>query len=240
MLRIAICDDDKKFLNLLHKEICQWFLRNEEIGHNFTIDKYVSSEFFSPCLKSDTYDIVFLDIEMPKLNGIELAKQIRKKMPYVILIFLTLHSEFAPSGYKVRAWRYLSKLDLVPQLNEALSAAVKEFERFDSRSLSVTNYGNLNRIPYRDILYIHHSLRYSEITTLSQGVVRDSRGIKELHEALNSDRFIFIDRSTFINLDHVRRVDGGKIILRSGEHLVISRRMLPQVKMEINRILGGW
>lgn len=39
MLRIAICDDDKKFLNLLHKEICQWFLRNEEIGHNFTIDK---------------------------------------------------------------------------------------------------------------------------------------------------------------------------------------------------------
>ena len=239
MLRIAICDDDKKFLNLLHKEIYQWFLRNEEIGHNFTIDKYVSSEFFSSCLKSDTYDIVFLDIEMPKLNGIELAKQIRKKMPYVILIFLTSHNEFAPQG-KVKALRYLSKLNMREQLNEALSAAVAEFEKIDTRSLPVINYGNLNRIPYRDILYIHHSLRYSEITTLSQGIVRDSRGIKELHEVLNSDHFIFIDRSTFIHLDQVRRVDGGKIILRSGEHLVISRRMLPQVKMEINRILGGW
>ncbi len=70
--------------------------------------------------------------------------------------------------------------------------------------------------------------------------IRDSRGIKELYAALNSERFIFIDRSTFINLDHVRRVEDGKIILRSGESLVISRRMLPQVKMEINRILGGW
>ena len=176
----------------------------------------------------------------PKLNGIELAKQIRSKLPDVILIFLTSHNEFAPQGYKVKALRYLSKLNMREQLNEALSAAVAEFEKIDTRSLPVINYGNLNRIPYRDILYIHHSLRYSEITTLSQGTVRDSRGIKELYAALNSERFIFIDRSTFINLDHVRRVEDGKIILRSGESLVISRRMLPQVKMEINRILGGW
>lgn len=240
MLRIAICDDDKKLLTLLHKEIDLWFLMLRKTDYNFSIDEYTSSEQFSFCLKSNSYDIIFLDIEMPKLNGIELAKQIRSKLPDVILIFLTSHNEFAPQGYKVKALRYLSKLNMREQLNEALSAAVAEFEKIDTRSLPVINYGNLNRIPYRDILYIHHSLRYSEITTLSQGTVRDSRGIKELYAALNSERFIFIDRSTFINLGHVRRVEDGKIILRSGESLVISRRMLPQVKMEINRILGGW
>lgn len=72
---------------------------------------------------------------MPKLNGIELAKQIRSKLPDVILIFLTSHNEFAPQGYKVKALRYLSKLNMREQLNEALSAAVAEFEKIDTRSL---------------------------------------------------------------------------------------------------------
>ena len=112
MLRIAICDDDKKLLTLLHKEIDLWFLMLRKTDYNFSIDEYTSSEQFSFCLKSNSYDIIFLDIEMPKLNGIELAKQIRSKLPDVILIFLTSHNEFAPQGYKVKALRYLSKLNM--------------------------------------------------------------------------------------------------------------------------------
>ena len=80
MLRIAICDDDKKLLTLLHKEIDLWFLMLRKTDYNFSIDEYTSSEQFSFCLKSNSYDIIFLDIEMPKLNGIELAKQIRSKL----------------------------------------------------------------------------------------------------------------------------------------------------------------
>ena len=82
--------------------------------------------FYSKEENTNGYDIIFLDIEMPKLNGIELAKQIRSKLPDVILIFLTSHNEFAPQGYKVKALRYLSKLNMREQLNEALSAAVAE------------------------------------------------------------------------------------------------------------------
>lgn len=239
MLRIALCDDDAQFLSVLQRKIESWFQKNEERHYNVFISRFSSSEYFASVLKENYFDIVFLDIEMPKLDGMKLARIVREQMPHSIIIFLTSYDEFAPDGYKVQALRYISKLNLSQQLGEALTAATKEFSKLETGYLPVITYGNLNRIPYHDIIYVRHVLRYSEITTESQGVIRDHRGIKELHELVKENRFIFIDRGTFVNLDYVQSIKAGRIILLSSESLVISRRMLSQVKLMINQILGG-
>lgn len=96
-------------MNSLQTQVEDWFKNNDGFNHKVLLDKYDSSEYFSSYLSEKMYDIVFLDVEMPKMNGMELAREIRSKMPWAIILFLTSHSEFAPDGYRVQALRYITK-----------------------------------------------------------------------------------------------------------------------------------
>ena len=95
------------------------------------------------------------------------------------------------------------------------------------------------RIPYQEIVYVRHVLRASQIITLDLGIVKDSRGLKAIHEQLGDERFIYIGRSTFVNLDHVRQIKGNEVFLRNLERLPISRQLLTKVKYTINCLWGG-
>ena len=184
-------------------------------------------------------DLAFLDIEMPEMDGMQLAKQIRETLPDSVILFLTSHDEFAPDGYRVQALRYLSKQTWKKYLNEALSAAMAQLEKQESGSLAVSHYGNLQRIPYREILYIRHIARYCQIVTRAGKTIQDERGIKKLFEIIGDERFIFIDRGAFINLDYIQRIENGQAVMTNNDSLPISRRLLPQVKLAINRYYGG-
>ena len=124
-------------------------------------------------------------------------------------------------------------------LSEALSAAVTQLDTRTTGSLVVSHYGNLQRIPYRDILYIRHISRYSQIVTKAGKTIQDERGIKKLFEIISDERFIFIDRGTFINLDYIQKIENGEAVMGNSDSLPISRRLLPQVKLTINRYYGG-
>lgn len=239
MLHIALCDDDESFAPSLQEKIAAWFQNNKAFDYHISIQTFSSSEHLASIVKETPFDMFFLDIEMPGLDGMKLAKQIRDSLPWAIIIFLTSHDEFAPDGYRVQALRYLSKHSIETQLDEALGAAVAVFKTLETGTLDILSYGKINRIPYRDILYVRHILRHSFISTISQGTIQDGRGIKELFDVIGNERFLFIDRGTFVNIDHIQRIEDGKVILMNGEGLIISRRMISQVKMMINRILGG-
>lgn len=238
MIRIAFIDDDQEFLHYLQQHLRRWFQANaSEVS--ISMEEYPSGkEIVNDILRHES-DLFFLDIEMPDINGIQLAARIREAFPFAIIIFLTSYSEYAPSGYKVQALRYLTKPLEEAQLNEALQSALRELEKLDRGSLSVVSYGNVNRIPYRDILYVRHVLRSSFIATVSMGTVKDGRGLKAIYDAIHDDRFLYIDRGTFVNVDHIQRIEGSQMVLRNGEKLIISRRMLSRVKLTINQLLGG-
>ena len=185
------------------------------------------------------FDIFFLDIEMPEIGGMELAKRIREALPDSVIIFLTSHEEFAPDGYRVQALRYLSKQTWQKYLSEALSAAIVQLQKQETGSLAVSHYGSIQRVPYRDILYIRHISRYCQIVTRDGKTIQDDRGIRHLFESIGDERFIFIDRGAFINLDYIQKIENGEAVMTNGDSLPISRRLLPQVKLTINRYYGG-
>lgn len=238
MLRIALCDDDSTFMRKLHQKIVKWY---QESGNseNISITEFSDSIYLSRTINSGNgFDLFFVDIEMPQLNGLELAERIRTHLPAALIIFLTSHSEFSLEGYKFGALRYIPKLDLARRLPEALDAAQKEFSKLEGQFLIVRHYSDVMRIPYQEIVYVRHVLRISQIVTLNSGIIKDNRGLKAIHEQLNDERFIYIDRSTFVNLDHIRQIKGNEVILRNMEHLPISRQMLTKVKYTINCLWG--
>lgn len=226
MIRIALCDDNKEDMLQLHQKIIEWYRENSK-NQSVSITEYSDSVYLSSVIDAgDSHDVFFLDVEMPKVDGFQLADKIRNKLPAAIIVFLTSHSELAPDGYKFRALRYVSKLVLSQKLPEALEVVQKEFSALESGYLVVPHYTDALRIPYNEILYVQHILRSSQIYTLRQGVIKDSRGLKTIYSVIGDKRFIYIDRSTFVNIDFIRELKGNEIFLRTGESLAISRPML--------------
>lgn len=236
MIRIALCDDNKEDMLQLHQKIIEWYRENSK-NQSVSITEYSDSVYLSSVIDAgDSHDVFFLDVEMLKVDGFQLADKIRNKLPAAIIVFLTSHSELAPDGYKFRALRYVSKLVLSQKLPEALEAVQKEFSALESGYLVVPHYTDALRIPYNEILYVQHILRSSQIYTLRQGVIKDNRGLKTIYSVIGDKRFIYIDRSTFVNIDFIRELKGNEIILRTGESLAISRPMLANVKETIVRM----
>lgn len=236
MIRIALCDDDPHFLQHLHQSVDLWFKERQIV---FYCAEYLSAKALLDSVDTTGFDVFFLDIEMPEIGGMQLAKQVRDTLSDAVIIFLTSHDELAPDGYRIQALRYLMKQTWKKYLDEALQAAVAQLEKLETGSLTVSHYGSIQRVPYRDILYIRHISRYCQIVTKTGKTIQDDRGIRHLFESIGDERFIFIDRGAFINLDYIQKIENGEAVMTNGDSLPISRRLLPQVKLAINRYYGG-
>ena len=103
-MRIAICDDEERYRIEL-KTILNKLLINADLN----IDTFDDGNILADAFAASPYDLVFLDIEMPALDGITLAKKIRSRSENVFIVFLTSHIEYALEGYEVNALRYLTR-----------------------------------------------------------------------------------------------------------------------------------
>lgn len=228
MINISICDDNKYDIDKI-KILLNKFSNKKHIEFNI-------NEFSNPNMlmyeieDGKIADIFILDVEMPELNGFELAEKIRERTETSVIIFLTSHNELASMGYKSRALRYVIKFNLENDIEEALESAVSEIDNVDDKTVTLHRYNDYWRIPYKDIVYVSRISRQLVIATRSAGEIKDNRGIKEFFEAVNDKRFLFIDRSCFVNIDYISQINGYCLKLKDGRVLPISRRSLQDVK----------
>ena len=151
MLRVAICDDEKILMEI--EEIAGRFFRLNCIDNKITI--YQSSENLQYDLQDRiVYDLFLLDIEMPGIHGMELAKEICKRIPSAKIIFITSHPEYAITAYEYSVFRYIQKTMLHEKLFLALEDYYKLYalEKKEYYMIEIKNY--LEKIPYRSIFYI--------------------------------------------------------------------------------------
>lgn len=147
--RIAVCDDERIFIDRIKR-----ILLDCEI-HGFTD----SGQLLQAAQGGDRYDVIFLDIAMPGLDGIGLAREIRESDRDVIIVFVTSRIEFMQTGYEVRAFRYLLK----DQLEQGLPAVWADIERELADRKDQFFVFEFNRQTYRyaysEIIYFESSLR---------------------------------------------------------------------------------
>ena len=107
MLRLAICDDEENFL-FLEKQYIQKYMEQQKFQCH--IDTFLSGvDFLQSCKDGRNYDIIFLDVNMVKLDGIETARRVREQGSQAYIVFVTAFITYAMEGYKVDAVRYLLK-----------------------------------------------------------------------------------------------------------------------------------
>ena len=149
-IKIAICEDEKVFSNQLINFIQEWAKSKDIFVELFS---YINAEeFWEHWRNSEDYDIIFLDIKMDKINGMELAKLIRKTNEDIAIVFTTNMKEYVIQGYTVSAMHYLLK----PVKKEICFQCLDKVldNRIQKKYFLFNDLEKTFRIPYEDIIYI--------------------------------------------------------------------------------------
>lgn len=154
-------------------------------------------------------DVVFLDIEMPKVDGMEVAKTLGalKKVP--LIIFATAYPQFAAQAFRVHAMDYLLKPYDEEQLRQTIERVEQLLQRTQSETLPkrmdrlpVETEGEIHYIPIGDILYVHREEKWTKVVTPTRDY-ETRMTLKELESRLTHSSFFRIHKSILVNLVHV-------------------------------------
>lgn len=226
-MRIAICDDESSICKILKSKIEKYYFSQ---GIDFSIDCYGRGE---ELLKQqlDKIDVLFLDVDMPGLNGMETAGEIRKTNKSMLIIFLTAYSEFVFESFKVDAFRYLVKPLKDIELKEVLQTAQDKLYADDGKYLVFRFQNESYNIKYSDILYIE-GMRDKMWIHCKDETFRWRGALKKLLEQLAGHGFFQVHRSYIINMDKIQRYSSKAVQLENGEEVPISRYKLDAFKEE--------
>lgn len=239
MINIAICDDEPVFQRKM-KKLIQEHLKSRQI--ECKIDCFDSGEQLIEKAKSTLdYEIVFLDVNMKEMNGIETANRIRTLSENVYIIFVTGFISYALDGYKVNATRYLLKSEesLGRSMKECLDTLVEKmnykerWEEFQFRSGKV-------KLPLDRILYIESRLHKTIFYVLDDGIKEYYMYDKLDHvqKRLNGGNFYRVHQSFVVNMRYVKGVKRYKAILAEGSEISISKRYYKEIEKEYIRLKG--
>ena len=221
-MRIAICDDEE-----LYRVQLKTILDKLLINADYDIDTFSDGTILLENFPDKTYDLVFLDIEMPVVDGITLAKKIRSKSENVFIVFLTSHIEYALDGYEVNALRYLTK----PVDTEKLKEVLKHVQEKQSKAhqIIVKEEGEEILIDVDDIIYME-SLNQNVRIVTNKGEHTVRYNIGDYEEELKADGFFRIHRGYLIALSKVKKLVKSDVVLDDGTVLPVSRSNVKPLK----------
>ena len=215
--KIAICDDSDADRQYVLNMVERWATF---AGHVVHTDAFTSAEnFLFHYAEESDYDILLLDIEMGAMDGVTMAKQLRKSNDTVQIIFITGYSDYISEGYEVAALHYLMK----PVKEEKLCSVLNRAAEKLSKNEKVLNFevgGEMVRVPVYQIRYANVFGNYVTIHALSDVTVKMTLG--ELEKQLD-ERFYRIGRSAIINITQISRVTKTEIKLSDGTAIPLPR-----------------
>lgn len=228
MLNIAICDDNTytaKQIEQFTQEILQQNHDMHEI-HVFSSSKALLYEVQD----GTAFDILLLDIEMPNLDGIELAEALKKYIPDALILFISSYEKYVYDTFSVHPFWFIPKNQLSQIFPMAFNSAIQQVKKIKKDFYTIKNQHGVEKIPIRNILYIWHAGKYAYIEKLDGSHAKLRKTLKDVFNDLASYNFIWLDRSYFCNLTHIQQIWDGEAVLSNGQRLVINKERLQQVK----------
>ena len=228
-MKIAVCDDDFNFLQEMSDLLNQY---GKE--HNCSIEykTFVNPlELVAQMEKGMHYDVIFLDIFMPGINGIQCAKDIRFWDNFVKIIFLTSSSEFAVESYAVRAYQYLLKPIQKESLFSILQLLEKEAKAIEKNIFILKSQNGITKISLSRLEYCEVVNR-KILFHLSNGEEYECNlRMNELEEKLKDYGMFFKPhRSFLVNMDYIQTLTTHSIMTESGMKIPVPREKYTQIK----------
>ncbi len=216
-MRIAICDDEKKFLDKLKKMIKTCYPSTEKLS----ISEFYSGEQFLLEFELQKYDVIFLDIEMRALTGLDVAKKIRMVDKSVIIAFLTGHQEFAVNGYEVNAFRYLLKNQPDYMYERQFQSIFDEYHQ-THMTFQVKELNTVFNILVSDIVYFEIFKRTIILHTKYENYQFNGR-LSDIEKDERLVNFVKPHKSYYVNIAFVDHVEPNNICIKNMDKIPMSR-----------------
>ena len=233
---IAVCDDEK-----FYREKVQKLLENYLSGYkiNYTIQLFSSGEeFLQENENKVKFDIVFMDINMSRMDGIRTALQMRSVHSHTYIVLITAFIQYALEGYKVDAVRYIMKDTLDSALDECMDTILKKMQ------LSRINFSFLEgeKWLYTDNIFYVESQRHKAVYIYLDEKIENYHIYEKLdviEERLSGYGFLRIHKSYLVNMKHICRISNYAVYLDNGEELSVPRLKYQAVKEEFVAFKGA-
>lgn len=227
MCKIAICDDCEADRIYISAEVSKWAKASRK---NVNIRTFSSAESFLFCYSAEKdFDILLLDVEMGDMDGVTLAKILRKENDSVQIVFITGYSDYISEGYDVAALHYLMKPIKEEKLFSVLDRALKKLSE-NEKTLTLETGGETVRVPLYKIKYVDVFGNYVTVHADKDITVKMTLGAMEKELG---GRFFRVGRSAVVNLSQISRVSKTEIKLSDGTSLPLPRGAYESVNRAI-------
>lgn len=229
MIYIAVCDDEKYYREYINNLLIR-YLDKYQLDYN--IEMFSSGkDFCEQSMNLIKYDIVFLDINLKEMNGIDIAYKLRTLKRDVYIVFVTGYINYALEGYKVDAIRYIMKDNLSISLVECMNTIIKRME-IKLNKIEFNFIDGKKQIYIDKILYVEsrkHKLNFKIFeTVLSEFEMYDK--LDNIESKLKEYGFLRTHKSYLVNMKYIKRINNYKAILISNEELPIPKQRYQEVK----------
>lgn len=228
-MKLAIIEDEQVHSELLAAYLEEW---GAERSVSLCIKAFSSAESFLFVWEEEwDFDVLFVDIQMKEMNGMELAKRIRKQDPDIVIIFTTGLPEYMEEGYEVEALHYLLKPISHEKLEQCMDRALKRGSR--DRFLLVQTREEILKLSIERILYVEARGHGCVMEYLSQTgktcLAEITESISDMEQKLGGGDFVKCHRSYLCRTGSIQRIDKTEIVLDNGSRIPVSRRLYGQV-----------
>ena len=233
MYRILIVEDTPAESDNLRAMLSRYGI---EHGEQFAVDVMASAVEYDD--KRPAADLIFMDIDMPGMNGIEAAEALRERDEETLLIFVTNLAQYAVHGYAVDALDFIVKPVSYDDFELRMDRAMRQLRKRTGATVTLPTADGSRVIAVRDIVYVdilRHDLYY-HVDGLAEPL-RLRGSIKAAAEGLGAD-FARISSSCLINMAHVRLIRQGSVMLSTGEELFYSRGCRKEALEMLNAYVG--
>ena len=237
MYQAVIIEDDPDTRDFLKKYLIASFSARQE---DLRLETYPNGESFCKAAgDSSHYDIFFLDIEMPGINGLALASRIRTLMPHALIVFISGEEQWVFQAFEVQPFRFIRKQDFLarlPNLTEDLLARLSEDNR---RIICLTEpgTGDLYSFDIQSLLYAEAQRKDCRlVSTGSETILRCP--FRLIREQLRPWHFLQCHRSYLVNWRAIYQIGRTEIRLTNGEILPLSSSLSERIHKEFLEIVG--
>lgn len=230
MLTCCICDDDAKDLAEIAALTEDFVKAHPE--YPLTVRTFASAfELLEQLEAKGGFDLYLLDILMPKMAGVELARCIRKRQEPSEILFLTTSREYALEAFDVSACGYLVKPIDLEKFEQAMLRAVQRLTKPENPSLLLKTRDGFRKLPFRELVAVE-SFNHDRVCTLADGSrYVTSNTLTSLMERLSDDpRFFSPHRAYIVNLEHITALNADNVLLSNGQRIPVAQATLPTLK----------
>ena len=226
-MRIAVCDDSSLDRDLFVALLPHYFV-NKPISNE--IIQYENGVDLLHDVEDDMwFDIVFLDIYMNDLLGIDVAHKLRSLGYRGHIIFLTATADFAVDSYEVEALGYLLKPQSFEKLSQVMDRAIRAMT---TNTYLVKNHSKIIRVPYHEILYAESMNSKCIMHCCNDQSYVIYKRLTTIEHELNDKRFLRCHQSYLVNMDHIHQVDS-QFTLVTGDTVAIRQRDLKSIRQAV-------